>query len=242
VSISARRNDLAAGFWFLSAGGQRHGGPLASKHGALAPAGAPSGRNELLEQTHGERLEHSAPSSPGRGNSKVAAMAKLDRAKDCLRREAQSLLRDLHRQSTNSCKAQGLKGMNDAGPIGHDVADDDIGPERFTQNFPVVPTRATDQRRDAREEILRTNMVPRESGARQRSDHSEGKSGSSFSSVTRKLYEATGPRILPPVSKMVGCDCQRGGRAGCRGPAARHGWHRPRVPNRTVANDRYLAG
>jgi hypothetical protein len=58
-------------------------GPQQVNNGlALAPAGAPSGQNELLEQTHGERLELSASRSPGRGNSKVAAMAKLNRAKD----------------------------------------------------------------------------------------------------------------------------------------------------------------
>ena len=58
-------------------------GPQQVNNGiALTHAGATSERNKLLEHADGKRLEPSTSSSPGRGNSKVAAMAKLDRAKD----------------------------------------------------------------------------------------------------------------------------------------------------------------
>jgi hypothetical protein len=49
---------------------------------ALPPAKDPTRRNELLEQADGKRLEFRTSRSPGRGNSKVAALAKLDGTKD----------------------------------------------------------------------------------------------------------------------------------------------------------------
>jgi hypothetical protein len=59
-------------------------GPQQVNNGlALAPAGAPSGRNELLlERTDATTLDTITARSPSRGNPKVAALAKLNRAKD----------------------------------------------------------------------------------------------------------------------------------------------------------------
>jgi hypothetical protein len=59
-------------------------GPQQVNNGlALAPAGATSGRNELLlEQTDAKTLDTITARSPGRGNSKVATLAKLDGTKD----------------------------------------------------------------------------------------------------------------------------------------------------------------
>jgi hypothetical protein len=57
-------------------------GPQQVNNGvALPPAKEPIRRNELLEQADGKRLELSASSSTGRSNSKVAALAKIDRTK-----------------------------------------------------------------------------------------------------------------------------------------------------------------
>jgi hypothetical protein len=49
---------------------------------ALAPAGVPSGPNELLEYDDDKRLELSTSSSAGRSGSKVATLAKVNRTKD----------------------------------------------------------------------------------------------------------------------------------------------------------------
>jgi hypothetical protein len=58
-------------------------GPQQVNNGiALAPAREPNRRIELLERADGKRLELSASSSPGRCNSRVAALAKIDRPKD----------------------------------------------------------------------------------------------------------------------------------------------------------------
>jgi hypothetical protein len=58
-------------------------GPQQVNNGiALAPAREPNGRIELLERADGQRLEPSASSRTGRRNSRVAALAKIDRAKD----------------------------------------------------------------------------------------------------------------------------------------------------------------
>jgi hypothetical protein len=58
-------------------------GPQQVNNGVpLPPAKQLIRRNELLEKEDGKRLGLSTSSSPGRGNSKVAAMAKLDRTKD----------------------------------------------------------------------------------------------------------------------------------------------------------------
>lgn len=59
-------------------------GPQQVNNGiALAPAGAPSGRNELfLEQTDATTMDTLTARSTGRGNPNVAALAKLNRAKD----------------------------------------------------------------------------------------------------------------------------------------------------------------
>jgi hypothetical protein len=59
-------------------------GPQQVNNGiALPPAGANSGRNELLlEQTHAKTLDPITAGSPGRSNPKVAAVAKLNRTKD----------------------------------------------------------------------------------------------------------------------------------------------------------------
>ena len=57
-------------------------GPQQVNNGiALAPAREPNGRNELLERADGKRLELSPSSSPGGVNSRVAALAKIDRTK-----------------------------------------------------------------------------------------------------------------------------------------------------------------
>ena len=59
-------------------------GPQQVNNGlALAPAGAPSVRNELLsDQNHATTMDTLAARSPGRCNPKMAALAKLNRAKD----------------------------------------------------------------------------------------------------------------------------------------------------------------
>src|ERR1700738_2330839 len=59
-------------------------GPQQVNNGlALAPAGAPSGRNELLlEKADATTMDTLTARSPGRGNPKMATLAKLNRTKD----------------------------------------------------------------------------------------------------------------------------------------------------------------